>query len=140
MKITALGYVSLNVSDMPAWLDFVTKVFGMQVLPRDNGVVDLRIDEHHHRFTLQPAEQDSVAAIGWECASKEDIVALQARLEQAGVATAVGSAEDCAERKVRDLVSFNDPFSDIRFELFHSPQSEAFPFLASKGIDGFKTG
>jgi 2,3-dihydroxybiphenyl 1,2-dioxygenase len=141
MSVGSLGYVALNVTDMSAWLEMVTSVFGMQIVARENSAaIDLRIDDYHHRFTLYPSDEDSIAAIGWEVESLENLNELVIRLTNYGVAVRDSSLEECEERKVRNMVTFVDPTCGMTVELFYSPQSEKYPFCPSKGIDGYKTG
>ena len=141
MSVSALGYVALNVSDMDGWLDLVTSVFGMQVLPRqDSEAVDLRIDDHHHRFSLYPSKEDSVAAIGWEVSSADDLDDLVKKLTAYGIEVTAASSAQCDERKVRNMVRFIDPTCDMQVELFYSPQIEEIPFCPSKAISGYNTG
>ena len=141
MSVSALGYVALNVSDMDGWLDLVTSVFGMQVLPRKNSeAVDLRIDDQHHRFSLYPSKEDSVAAIGWEVSSTDNLDDLVRKLVAYGIEVTTASSAQCDERKVRNMVRFIDPTCGMQVELFYSPQIEELPFCPSKAISGYNTG
>ncbi len=140
MAVSSLGYVALNVIDIDAWVDQMTSVYGMEVVPREGGeAVDLRIDEMHHRFTLYPSTEDSVAGVGWAVDSLVDMVSIIEGLRSYGVDVFEASEADKEERKVRDLYLFVDPASGMKSEIFYAPQSEQFTFSPSRGIDGFKT-
>src|SRR5579871_2741315 len=137
--VSGLGYVALDVADMPAWLDFAQSVFGMQPLRSDDGAVDLRIDDQHHRFTLYPAGKHAVRAVGWELADEQALAALVADLRARGIDVAPGSAALAAERHVGQLYSFVEPNLNLRTELFVAPEKGA-QFTPSREISGYNTG
>ncbi|MCX7863920.1 MAG: VOC family protein [Novosphingobium sp.] len=139
MGVDSLGYVVLRVSQIDAWRRLLEQVFGME--PRERGaVIDYRLDSYHHRFTLHPAEHDSVEAIGWEISSSAGLEATVAALRARGVEVRAEPAELCAERKVRQLYSFTCPVIGNRQELFHGPLVSNTSFSPSRGISGYKTG
>ena len=137
--VSGLGYVALEVADMPAWLDFVQSVFGMQPLQRDDGAVDLRIDDQHHRFTLYPADKHGIRAVGWEVADTTTLEALVADLRGRGITVSEGSAALAADRHVGQLYSFVDPNLNLQTELFVAPEKGA-SFDPVRGISGYNTG
>tara|TARA_R110002110_G_scaffold205066_7_gene417345 strand:- start:502311 stop:503192 length:882 start_codon:yes stop_codon:yes gene_type:complete len=141
MTVSSLGYVALNVTDIDAWVDQMTCVYGMEVVPRATGdAVDLRIDEMHHRFTLYPSKEDSVAGVGWEVDTLDAMNNLIQGLRDYGVEVREANEAEREERKVRDLFFFIDPASGMKSEIFYAPQSEQYKFSPSRGIDGFVTG
>lgn len=141
MGVCSLGYVALNVSDMASWRDLATSVLGMEVIERSYGdIVDLRIDDLHHRFSLYPAKEDSIEAVGWEVATLSDLHDLVEKLTAYGVEVHESPPCEKSERKVHTLFKFIDPASGIKSELFYAPQSEMMPFTPSLGMTGYKTG
>ena len=140
MAVSALGYVALNVSDIDTWVDQMTSIFAMEVVPRvDSDAIDLRIDEMHHRFTLYPGDEDSVAAVGWEVNSLQDMNALVGRLRHYGVDVTECTEAERDERRVSKLYRFVDPASGMKSELFHAPEVGQFQFTPPRGISGYKT-
>lgn len=139
MGIDSLGYVALNVSKPDAWQTLLEKVFGMQARPRD-GAIDYRIDSHHHRFSLYPADSDSVLAVGWEVGSVAKLEATVAALRDRGIAVVAEGPALCAERKVKQLYSFTCPMVGNRQELYYGPLVSNDAFAPSRGIVGYKTG
>jgi 2,3-dihydroxybiphenyl 1,2-dioxygenase len=137
--VSGLGYVALDVADMPAWLEFAQTVFGMQPLARDDGAVDLRIDDQHHRFTLYPAAQNGVRAIGWEVADRATLDALVASLRERGIEVTEGPAALAADRHVARIVSFREPNLNLQTELFLAPEKSA-SFAPTREISGYNTG
>ena len=141
MSICGLGYVAVNVSDMDAWLDLMTSVFGVELLAREGGsAVDVRLDEWHHRMTLYKAEEDGIAAIGWELANEKDLDAMAAALRNYGVEVRPASQQLLDQRKVTGLYQFMDPASNMPSEIFYGAQHEMLPFRPALGISGYNTG
>ncbi len=138
-SVSGLGYVALDVADMSAWLDFAQSVFGMQPLERNDGAVDLRIDDQHHRFTLYPAAKNAVRAIGWEIADDTTLEALVADLLARGIEVTQGSTALAADRHVGQLYSFVEPNLNLQTELFLAPENGA-SFTPTRDISGYNTG
>jgi 2,3-dihydroxybiphenyl 1,2-dioxygenase len=141
MGVNSLGYVALDVTNLDAWLDLVTNVFGLEVRRRDaSPAIDLRMDEHHHRLTLAPADRDAVTAIGWEVESSPRLAALVETLRGHQIEVTKASAADCADRKVKALYRFTDPFIGVPTELYFGPAASNTPFAPSRSISGYHTG
>ena len=140
MAVSALGYLALNVTDIKAWEELLTTVFAMEVMPREHGnAIDFRIDEMHHRFTLYPSNEDSIAAVGWEADSLAELEQLVSDLEKYGVSIREATDGERDERKVHSLYHFIDPASGITSEIFYAPEAGQFPFSPSRGISGYNT-
>ena len=94
MGVDSLGYVGLNVSKPTEWANLLEGVFGMEARPREgSNAIDYRLDDHHHRFTLYPSKEDSVAVVGWEVTAEaklEELVA--ANGDRKKVANILGAA------------------------------------------------
>ena len=141
MSICGLGYVAVNVTDMEAWLDIMTNVFGTQLLPRDNGsAVDIRLDDWHHRMTLYQSKTDGIAAVGWELADEHALEDMAQSLRNYGVELTPGDEKLLAERKVTALYQFKDPASEMPSEIFYAAQHEMLPYTPSLGNSGYNTG
>ena len=101
MGVNSLGYVSLNVSDMTGWKKLLEKVFGLEPRQREGSKkLDYRLDNYHHRFTLNPAEEDGVEAVGWEVESMVALENLVKTLKDRQIEVVKGSASDCANRLI----------------------------------------
>ncbi|MCA9531796.1 MAG: VOC family protein [Myxococcales bacterium] len=126
--IEQLGYLGLGVSDLEAWERFATHVLGLGVSRRaDDGAFALRMDGHAHRFLVYPDPLDDLRFVGWQVADAAALDEASARLERAGTKVTRGTAEERADRAVRDLVKFTDP-GGIPVELFHGPAMAKEPF------------
>ncbi len=141
-KVTELGYLGLSVSDLNAWRDYASGIFGMQVI--NDGESDrlyLRMDKWHHRLTLHADGADDLAYVGWRVAGEVELEEMAAQLERAGIAVKVGSDAEAAERRVLGLLKLDDP-SGNPTEIFYGPQVEvASPFHPGRPMFGqFVTG
>lgn len=138
-EIAALGYLGLEVSDLAAWRDFAGEVLGFQLVDRDDGTIDLRMDNYATRIRLIEGPLDDLAFAGWEVRDAAALDRLALRLDAAGVAVARGSAELAADRRVVALIRFTDPEGSVH-EAFYGPlQRTQQPFVSPLGV-GFKTG
>jgi 2,3-dihydroxybiphenyl 1,2-dioxygenase len=141
MSVCGLGYMAVNVVDMDGWLDIMTSVLGTELRPRDKGgVIDIRLDDWHHRLTLYPSDTDSIAVVGWELANEAALEAMVAALRDYGVEVTEGDDALRNERKVTRVYCFTDPASEMPSEIFYGAQSEMLPLTPSKGISGYNTG
>ncbi len=138
---TQLGYLGLGVSKLDAWLDYATRILGLQALPAEaDGSRLLRMDEHHHRFILQEDAVDDLNLIGWEVRDERNLDALAARLQSAGVSITAGDAAACERRHVVQLIEFTDP-NGIRSEAYAGPLINRIqPFHSPRPLSGFVAG
>lgn len=122
--IRSLGYLRIEATDMAAWREYGLKVLGM--IEGKGGHPDalyLRMDDFPARLVIVPGERDRLAASGWEAANAEGLADIRARLERAGVAYKEGSAAERADRRVDELIQFDDP-SGNTLEVFHGAALE----------------
>lgn len=140
MGVNSLGYVALNVTDMPAWQKLLTSVFGVEFnLTADGSSAIVRIDEYQQRFTLYRTDADGVAAIGWEVSTLSRLEALAEQLKGQGITVEPGSKALCAERRVKALYRFHEPHIGVETEIYYGPLIAQSPFTPSRGISGFNT-
>ena len=140
-RVTQLGYLGIGVSDVDVWKQFAAHTLGLQVHDLDSdGTLFLKMDEYHHRFALQANGHDDVDYVGWEVADEHALRAMQGQLEDAGVALTAGSEELAAQRRVVDLIAFDDP-DGLRTEVFYGPLvNYDRRFASPRAISGFETG
>lgn len=137
--VEALGYLGVEVSDIPAWREFVCGELGVQWSPREDGSVDLRLDDYASRVRLFEGPRDDLVFAGWEVRDAVALGALANRLEAAGFDVEHAGAELLADRRVFGLISFADPEGN-RHEAFYGPlQKRNDPFVSPCGVR-FKTG
>lgn len=141
MDVRSLGYVFIDSTDIEAWRDYGTNILGLMEAPGmpDNGNLYLKVDERPFRFAIRKADTDGLALCGWELADEADFEAAKAELDAAGVDYSAGSAEDCAERAVRELIRLQDPSGNV-LELYWGASLDYAKFISPQGIAGFETG
>ena len=119
MSIRSLGYLRIEATDMPAWREYGLKVLGMvEGRGADPDSLYLRMDDFPARLVIVPGERDGLIASGWETANAAGLQEIRNRLDAAGVAYKEGTTEELADRKVDELISFQDP-SGNGLEVFH---------------------
>ena len=139
MGVSALAYVTFDMADPAYWQQLYTKVFGMQLIERADGVIDVRCDEMHHRITLYPSGVDKLRSVGWELPNAEALAALVADLRKRGLEVTQGDAALCAERGVQMLYRFHEPFCSLETELIVGQLSPQSAFAPTRGIAGYQT-
>lgn len=141
-KVQQLGYVGITSTDLDAWGAYATSVLGHQIAhDSDDQALFLKMDEHHHRLSVHPGDEEDVRFVGWSVGNAARMQALAAQLDAADVAVTAGKPEEAADRRVIDFVHFVDPHSGIRTELHYGPEVIFTPpFSPQRPVTGFKTG
>lgn len=141
MSVSSLAHIALDVTDLTAWRDLATGVFGLEARPRrDSPAIDLRMDERDHRLTLTPAERDAITALGWEVPTLQALDSLAATLRGHGRDVVFGTPEQCARRGVEALYHFTEPTIGVATEIVCGPIAPPAPFTPSRAIAGYNAG
>jgi biphenyl-2,3-diol 1,2-dioxygenase len=139
-RVTQLGYLGLEVSDMATWVPFATEVLGLQ--PNGSGAdgaLLLKMDENHHRLALHPGARDDMAYAGWQTPDGAAMQAVAARLQSQGLRVSEGTRAQASERRVAGLIKAEDPNGVIN-EVYWGPQIEAGRPLRSPRANDAKGG
>ncbi|MDJ0393368.1 VOC family protein [Rhodococcus sp. G-MC3] len=124
MGIRSLAYMRIEATDMDAWRQYGLKVLGMV---EGKGVVDgalyLRMDDFPARLVIVPGEKDRLLVSGWETANAAELQGIRSALDNAGVPYKEGTAEQLQDRRVDELIVFEDP-SGNTLEAFHGAALE----------------
>jgi 3,4-dihydroxy-9,10-secoandrosta-1,3,5(10)-triene-9,17-dione 4,5-dioxygenase len=119
MGIRSLGYLRIEATDMAKWHEFGLKVLGMVEGRGPNSeALYLRMDDFPARLVIVPGPADRLAHTGWEVAGAAELDEVRARLESHGVPYKEGTAGQIADRRVSELIAFDDP-SGNSIEVFH---------------------
>jgi 2,3-dihydroxybiphenyl 1,2-dioxygenase len=132
MYIRSLGYVGVEVSDLPAYRHFFGPLTGAEVHDDDGGLL-VRVDAWERRFLVRQGAADDVSFFGWEVG---DATAL-ARMRDRVPGTTPLTADELAWRGVEAGAWCLDP-DGVRTEFFHGPRLSS-PFSAPLGTS-FLTG
>ncbi len=137
--ILSLGYLRIEATDIEAWRAFGIKMLGLvEGRGPEHGALYLRMDEFPARLVIVPGEQDRLIAAGWEVAGEGALRELGRTLDGAGVAVKAGTAAELAERRVGQLLRFEDPAGNP-LEVFSGAALEARPAVSPYG-NRFVTG
>jgi 3,4-dihydroxy-9,10-secoandrosta-1,3,5(10)-triene-9,17-dione 4,5-dioxygenase len=110
MGIRSLGYLRIEATDMAKWREYGLKVLGMvEGKGADPEALYLRMDDFPARLVICPGESDRLAQAGWEAADAAELDEIRASLESHGVPYKEGTAEQLADRRVAEMVVFDDP-------------------------------
>lgn len=139
MAICALSYLGVRSTHTADWSDFATAQLGMQSVDCAGQHHSFRMDAQAQRFVVSNEPGDTLAFLGWQVDTADDLDHYAARLEGAGTRVTHGTRALAERRLVRDLVHFTDPAGN-RVELVFDPVRVADPFQPGRPISGFVTG
>ncbi|TGN65102.1 glyoxalase [Nocardioides eburneiflavus] len=121
MRIHSLGYVGVESPAASEWLALGPDVYGLEVEEKSDSAGEsvLRVswDDRAYRLAVHPGPDHKLAYIGWELHSATDLDGAVAELRAHGVEVTEAKPEERADRSVRYLFHFKDPFGN-RHELF----------------------
>jgi 2,3-dihydroxybiphenyl 1,2-dioxygenase len=134
-RVTQLGYLGFEVSDLGAWRTFATDVLGLGIVDDSDGRMTLAMDGYRQRFFLQQGPADDLAVLGWEVDDEAALTAIAGRLESAGVRVTGGTASEAAARHVQALIKLVDPAGNPS-ELYWGAARAERPFRSDR-VAGF---
>ena len=142
MGLDSLGYFGVRARNLDDWSSFGEKFLGLQLVDRSRKTLTFRMDDRRQRIVVHEdaANDDHRAAfMGWEVSSAGALDAFAAGLEAANVKVTRAPRATAEERRVRDLITFDDPAGN-RLEVFHGAEVTTDPFTPGRSISGFRTG
>lgn len=139
MAVNALGYIGIRSDKRQDWSDFAGKLLGMQEVDRGGKTQAFRMDDYKQRLVVSDEEGETLAFLGWEVETLDDLEIYAARLDAAGTAVTWGSRALADRRLVDALIWFHDPAGN-RIEFAFNPMRTTEEFIPGRPIDGFKTG
>jgi 2,3-dihydroxy-p-cumate/2,3-dihydroxybenzoate 3,4-dioxygenase len=136
VALEQLRYARLVASDLNQAADFAQRVLGLEPIDRSPELATFRSDFRDYTLAFMTGEH-AVQSVGLEVRYSSDLDAALEKLRQLGLSAGRGSAEDCALRKVKDMVWFAD-FSGNRIELVVRPLNSGWRYFPSRdaGIRG----
>ncbi|MFI0372248.1 VOC family protein [Actinomadura sp. 1N219] len=139
MEIKQLGYLGLDAREPAAFTEYATGILGLQRVDGEDGTTHFRMDDVHHRITVEQADRDGGAYYGWEL---EDAAALSAALDELsdrGIAFRQATSRELEIRRVGGMAHLTDPAGN-RVELYHGASSGDGAFTSARDISAFVTG
>lgn len=133
-KVTSLGYAIVDSADLEGWERFASGLLGLQLAKKTDDSLEFRIDEKEYRLIVnRSAEREGVAILGWETAGPAQLEELAKKVEAAGYQVTRHSREEARERRVSAFVSFDDPDSTVRLELYYGLRESQERFVSPTG-------
>jgi len=139
MAVIALGYLGVRSDRLEDWGQFASGLLGMQLVDRGGKQKSFRMDDRKQRLLVSDEPGETLAFLGFEVESPDDLELFGRRLEAAGFEVRRGSRTLADRRFVNDLIVVHDPAGN-RIELFHGAHVADEPFVPGRPISGFKTG
>lgn len=146
MNIAALGYVTIESTDLQKWMDFGTKVLGLMVASdistppfHQNQQLYLKMDDYQYRLRIVLGKKDRFLCAGWELPGQNAFAAAVQCLQHAGVSVELGSAQEAQARRVKQFARFVDPAGKIG-EIFWGLALDYLPLISPVGVHRFVTG
>jgi 2,3-dihydroxybiphenyl 1,2-dioxygenase len=139
MTVQALGYLGIRAKDLGDWGSYGTGLLGLQRVDKSRSTLAFRMDDRKQRLIVDADGGEGISCFGWEVADAAALDALAAKLDASGIKFARGSRALAEERRVADLIVFNDPLGN-RIEVFHGAETTTDPFVPGRSISGFRTG
>ena len=136
VALEQLRYVRLVADDLGHAADFAQRTLGLEPIDRTEDLATFRSDFRDHTLVFARGDH-AVQSIGLEVRYSTDLDAAVEGLRRLAISADRGSADDCALRKVKDMVSFAD-FSGNRIELVVRPLNSGWRYFPSRdaGIRG----
>ena len=133
MALRSLAYLRIEATDVAAWREYGLKVLGLvEGRGANPDALYLRMDDFPARLVIVPSDRDHLQASGWETANAGELQDIRRRLDDAGVPYKEGTEEELADRRVDELVVFEDP-AGSRLEAFHGVALEHRRVVSSYG-------
>lgn len=123
-RYSKLGYVALNVTDVPRARDFYENLVGLKFSGEgDGGEVFFRCSSNHHDLVLHPAAKPGLKRFAFEMETDQDLDAMARLLSDEGLRVVeLEGAERRALHQGRTL-RVTEPFSGATLE-FYSAMTE----------------
>ncbi|CPR06923.1 biphenyl-2,3-diol 1,2-dioxygenase 1 [Mycobacterium bohemicum DSM 44277] len=137
--LKSLGYVTISTADIDRWRRFAFGVLGFaEGRGPDPSALYLRMDERAARLVVVPGDTDRVMTVGWEVRDHAALQRVMATLDGAGVAFKQLSVDEASERRVEEVITFEDP-AGTTLEVFHGAVLDHSPVITPFGAK-FVTG
>jgi biphenyl-2,3-diol 1,2-dioxygenase len=138
--ITQLGYLGIEVSDLPRWERFASEVLGLAVTSGPTADTRwLRMDANCQRFILTTGPADDLAFAGWQVADSASVQSFIEVLDGLGLKWSWATDDELALRGVQRMLHFKDPAGN-RHEIYCGPKLASSRFVSPSVASGFVAG
>src|SRR6516164_8431344 len=111
MALDSLGYFGVRARNLDDWSSFGEKFLGLQLVDRSRRSLTFRMDDRRQRIVVHEDDSNSgerAAFMGWEVAGAKALDELAASLESKGVRVQRAHGAIAEDRRVADLITFED--------------------------------
>lgn len=138
-ELKSLGYITVSTNDIDRWRQFAFGVLGFaEGKGPDPSALYMRLDERAARIIVVPGDSDRILTVGWEVRDHPALERVKSALEDAGVPFKQLSLQDADERRVEEVILFEDP-AGTTVEVFHGAVLDHSPVVTPFGAK-FVTG
>ncbi|MFK4752931.1 MULTISPECIES: VOC family protein [Oceanospirillaceae] len=135
--ITDVRYVRFGTRNLPAAIDFATRIVGLELVRQEHGSAYFRSDDRDHTlcyFEGDPGDH----TLGFEVSDVSQLDCAAAELEQDGLLVRFGTQDECEQRYVHSFLTFHDHTGN-KIELVWRPHASGRRYFPSRdaGITGF---
>jgi 2,3-dihydroxybiphenyl 1,2-dioxygenase len=131
--IKSLGYLTVAARDIERWRQFAFGVLGFaEGSGPDPSALYLRMDERPARIVVVPDDVDRVLTVGWEVRDHAALEEVRSAVDAAGVAVKELSQSQADERRVEEVITFEDP-AGTTLEVFHGAVLDHSPVITPFG-------
>ena len=107
LDITQIG---VGVPDRERFDNFTRDMLGFPVSRSPDGKVTyVRPDRYPHRIAATTTRESTLRYLGFDVGGKQELADWQTKLTAEGIHWRHGTAAECAERRVTNLIEFTDP-------------------------------
>ena len=142
MALDSLGYFGIRARNLDDWSAFGEKFLGLQLIDRSRKTLTFRMDDRRQRIVVHEDDVNEAgrpAFMGWEVADAAALDRLASTLEASHVSVQRTPRAIADERRVRELIAFEDPAGN-RLEAFYGAEIASASFRPGRAISGFRTG
>ena len=131
-RYARLGYVTLEVTDVPRSTAFYRDLVGLQVDRESDGQAYLRCSEKRQDLVLAQGPTPGLRRIAFELESARDLAQATCYLEAEGFSPRKVEPAEAERLMIGDAVRFHEPGSGLEFEFFIDPVQADHPFQPTK--------
>ena len=132
-----IRYVRIGSDDLDESVRFATQILGLELVGRERDAAYLRGDDRDHNIVYLKG-RSAGHVLGFEMKDMAALDAAAALFETAGVAVRYGTTEEREQRRVRGLVTIQDPTGNV-IDLVARPAACGVRYFGTRdaGINSF---
>ena len=130
-------YVRIGSDDLDHSIGFATKILGLQLVGRDSSCAYLRADHRDHNIVYTKG-RNSGHVVGFELPDLAALDLAGSLFDEAGLQVRRGRAEEMEQRRVRGLITIQDPTGNV-IDLIARPAASGRRYFGTRdaGITSF---